>query len=558
MCALEILSYLAANWISKLAVFLSIQWSCHRANGDDGDDGTGSQPELRLTLSPRQLPEIHSSQTISSSANMVNPIPPKYVLASLVASLSGLANGLDTGCIGGIIHMPQFTATVGKLSATMLGFTVSLIMLAGVLPSIFAGHVADRFGRIRTTMFGSWLYTAAMVLEGSATGLPQFLAGRVLAGIGQAFSLGNASVYVCEIAPARSRGTLSSMPQLLACAGVCWGYFLCYSSSSLEGSIAWRLGFIAQTINSASLFFLCFLLPESPRWLLLMDRRADAIRPLERLQFSMVEAERDFLSATDTRPTLTLWQSYVLIFRRHYRARTILGLFVLGMVQLSGIDGVIYVSRTSSHLCEDLANLGPVRTHPLRAGRPRLEHGRLPCLRHLLNTHPRRHDPRPPNGRQMGPQDICHQRRHRPRRVHATHRVPLRRRRRTPQRRHALGRHRRRLRLWHDLLRYVGYRRQDIRQRDTAVTHAWRGELSRHGAQLLRQLAGGDADAYLARVLCSRAVRAVAAGCRAARGRRSEGEVRRAEGTELERIDSQGVRPGGAALTATGAQTDIS
>ena len=275
---------------------------------------------------------------------MVNPVPPKYVLASVIASLSGLANGLDTGCIGGIIHMHQFSATVGKLSPTMLGFTVSLIMLAGVLPSMFAGHVADRFGRIKIIMFGSGVYTIGMILEGSATGLPPFLFGRVLAGFGQAFSLGNASVYICEIAPARSRGMLSSMPQLMACAGVCWGYFLCYSSSSLEGSISWRLGFVAQAINSASLFFLCFLLPESPRWLLLNDRRDDAVRSLERLQFSMVEAERDFLSATDSRPTLTLWQSYVLIFRRNYRARTILGLFVLGMVQLSGIDGVIYVS----------------------------------------------------------------------------------------------------------------------------------------------------------------------------------------------------------------------
>ncbi|KAH6688414.1 general substrate transporter [Plectosphaerella plurivora] len=273
---------------------------------------------------------------------MVNPVPPKYVQASAIASLSGLANGLDTGCIGGIIHMPQFTATVGELSATMLGFTVSLIMLAGVLPSIFAGHVADRFGRVKTVMFGSGVYTIGMILEGTATGLPQFLVGRVLAGMAQAFSLGNASVYICEIAPARSRGMLSSMPQLMACAGVCWGYFLCYTSISLEGSMAWRLGFIAQTLNSASLFFLCFMLPESPRWLLVSDRRADAIRSLERLQFSMAEAERDFLSATDSRPTLSLWQSYVLIFRRNYRARTILGLFVLGMVQLSGIDGVIY------------------------------------------------------------------------------------------------------------------------------------------------------------------------------------------------------------------------
>jgi len=37
-------------------------------------------------------------------------------------------------------------------------------------------------------------------------------------------------------------------------------------------------------------------------------------------------------------------KAIVTIFRRQYRAKTILALFVLGMVQLSGIDGVLYVS----------------------------------------------------------------------------------------------------------------------------------------------------------------------------------------------------------------------
>ncbi|KAJ3542017.1 hypothetical protein NM208_g4325 [Fusarium decemcellulare] len=274
---------------------------------------------------------------------MVNLKPPKYVLASVAASLGGLANGLDTGCIGGIINMPQFKESVGHLSAFMLGFTVSLIMLTGVIPSVFAGHLADRFGRLKIIQAGSLAFIVGLILQGSATSIAQFSTGRAITGLGQGLFLGNISVYICEIAPATSRGMLSSMPQFMATAGVCWGYFLCYGSAKIASSMAWRLGFIFQGINATSLTLLCFLLPESPRWLLLHGRRPEALRALHRLQFSMVEAERDFLAAsTEQRPSLSLWQGFILLFRRGYRARTILALFLLGMVQLSGIDGVVY------------------------------------------------------------------------------------------------------------------------------------------------------------------------------------------------------------------------
>ncbi|KAF4985607.1 hypothetical protein FDECE_16444 [Fusarium decemcellulare] len=274
---------------------------------------------------------------------MVNLKPPKYVLASVAASLGGLANGFDTGCIGGIINMPQFKKSVGHLSAFMLGFTVSLIMLTGVIPSVFAGHLADRFGRLKIIQAGSLAFIVGLILQGSATSIVQFSTGRAIAGLGQGLFLGNISVYICEIAPATSRGMLSSMPQFMATAGVCWGYFLCYGSAKIASSMAWRLGFICQGINATSLTLLCFLLPKSPRWLLLHGRRPEALRALHRLQFSMVEAERDFLAAsTEQRPSLSPWQSFILLFRRGYRARTILALFLLGMVQLSGIDGVVY------------------------------------------------------------------------------------------------------------------------------------------------------------------------------------------------------------------------
>lgn len=40
----------------------------------------------------------------------------------------------------------------------------------------------------------------------------------------------------------------------------------------------------------------------------------------------------------------SVWQGLSTVFRPQYRTRTVLGLFMLEMIQLSGIDGGLYVS----------------------------------------------------------------------------------------------------------------------------------------------------------------------------------------------------------------------
>ena len=257
-------------------------------------------------------------------------------------------NGYDTGSIGAVISMPQFEATIGALSPTLVGFTVSVIMLAGAVPSVFAGWLADHYGRLQIILLGSVLFCVGALLQGTAYGLAQFLLGRTVAGLGEGVYLSNMAVYISEISPTKSRGVLSGLPQFMATAGVCLGYFTCYGSVYLrESSMAWRLPFIMMVVMSVVLIGWCARLPESPRWSMSRGDQPAALDALRRLDFSMVEAEKNFMSAgavAEQRVSLTLWQSLAILFRRGYRARTILALFVLGMVQLCGIDGVLYVS----------------------------------------------------------------------------------------------------------------------------------------------------------------------------------------------------------------------
>ena len=124
---------------------------------------------------------------------------PKYLLASVLISNGGLLNGLDTGSIGAITNMAQFAESIGELSPFLLGFTVSLIMLTGSVPSIMAGHLADKFGRLKTILLGAILFGIGVILQGAAGTLAQFLVGRAVAGLGEGVYLTNVSVYITEI-----------------------------------------------------------------------------------------------------------------------------------------------------------------------------------------------------------------------------------------------------------------------------------------------------------------------------------------------------------------------
>jgi hypothetical protein len=126
--------------------------------------------------------------------------------------------------------------------------------------------------------------------------------------------------------------------------GICAGYFTCFGSVRIASSLSWRTPYIIQAVLGAMLASFCMYMPSSPRWLLHKGRREEALHSLERLNIEKEEAEKDILAPVSpvTQPKTGI-KGYLEIFEKEYRGRTLLGLFMLGVLQLSGIDGVLYV-----------------------------------------------------------------------------------------------------------------------------------------------------------------------------------------------------------------------
>jgi hypothetical protein len=180
--------------------------------------------------------------------------------------------------------------------------------------------------------------------------------------------------YICEISPPSKRGPLTSGPQLLITLGLVVGFFTCYGTSNINSSLSWRLPFIflsglAFTFSAAALLW---LIP-SPRWLSLHGRTAEAAETWDFLGVSHADREKleiaeeeeeqrvsveieepvrpagspsdkDKEAQVTTRPVESHHKGgFWALFARDVRARSIFAIFLMGMQQLSGIDGVLYV-----------------------------------------------------------------------------------------------------------------------------------------------------------------------------------------------------------------------
>lgn len=164
------------------------------------------------------------------------------------------------------------------------------------------------------------------------------------------------------------------MVQLFITLGLVLGFFICYATVRIPSSLSWRLPLalqagIAFVLVVASYFYL----PQSPRWLAYKGRRVEASVAWDRLGVSDAEREKDLLQNPDSAIAATSRHSpsrprevgksslrqrvrgdvnvLTAVFRKGARKPMLLGVFLMTMQQLSGIDGVIYV--------------GPARLFPL-------------------------------------------------------------------------------------------------------------------------------------------------------------------------------------------------
>lgn len=258
------------------------------------------------------------------------------LLVSIVAALGGLLFGFDTAIISGAI--PYITSYF-SLDEYWLGWAVGAVLIGCAAGAMVAGKLADQYGRRYTLIVCSILFAISGIGAGLSTSLFMFIIFRLIGGIGVGAAAMVSPMYIAEMAPASWRGRLVACYQLAIVFGILIAYFSNYIFDGM-GADNWRWMFASQAAPALLFFLMLFLVPETPRWLIMQGRREEAIGVLNKVSAAgLVEAEVELISKSfgaDNRATLKQ------LFSSNYRQVLFVGILVAVFQQVTGINSIIY------------------------------------------------------------------------------------------------------------------------------------------------------------------------------------------------------------------------
>jgi len=257
------------------------------------------------------------------------------VFTCVLAALAGLMFGLDIGVISGAT---QFIQKEFMVSDHVIEWIVSSMMLGAAIGALGAGWMSATLGRKRSLLLAAVLFVAGSLLCGGAWSPESLIVARVILGLAIGVATFTAPLYLAEVAPENIRGAMISLYQLMITTGILVA-FLSDTAFSYSGNWRWMLGIIAAP---GILFLLgLFLLPESPRWLMMRGRKQTAIEVLSKLRGDADHVTREVADIEEQLKTPQRgW--HLFLENRNFRRSVGLGVLLQVVQQLTGINVVMY------------------------------------------------------------------------------------------------------------------------------------------------------------------------------------------------------------------------
>ena len=231
---------------------------------------------------------------------------------TLVATLGGLLFGYDTAVISGAEKsIEAYLIRPLSLNSLIHGATVSSALIGCIIGGVISGVFSNRFGRRKTLLIAAVLFFVSAL----GSGFPEFIFFskghpsigllltfnfyRIIGGVGVGLASAVSPMYISEIAPADIRGRLVSFNQFAIIFGMLVVYFVNWGiafGQSIDwiNDVGWRYMFASEAIPAALFGMLLFLVPETPRYLVLSNRDEKARSVLSRINADKLRAEAIF------------------------------------------------------------------------------------------------------------------------------------------------------------------------------------------------------------------------------------------------------------------------
>ncbi|KAG9447087.1 hypothetical protein H6P81_013215 [Aristolochia fimbriata] len=273
----------------------------------------------------------------------------RYVLGlTLTAGIGGLLFGYDTGVISGALLYIRDEFKVVDDSKFLQETIVSMALVGAIIGAAAGGWLNDVYGRKKATLCADLVFAVGAIVMAIAPD-PYFLIfGRLLVGLGVGVASVTAPVYIAEASPSEIRGGLVSTNVLMITGGQFLSYLVNLGFTEVPGTWRWMLG--VSGLPAVIQFSLMLCLPESPRWLYLKHKQAEAVAVLEKIYDSdRLEEELDQLSIISEEEchSTKFSERYLEVFKsKEIRLAFLAGAGLQAFQQFTGINTVMYYSPT--------------------------------------------------------------------------------------------------------------------------------------------------------------------------------------------------------------------
>jgi MFS family permease len=250
----------------------------------------------------------------------------------IALGITWMLDGLEVTIVGALGSVLQEPETLG-LSATQVGLSATVYIAGAILGALLFGHLADRHGRKRLFLITLALYVLATSATGLSNGFGMFAICRFFTGMGIGGEYAAINSAIDELIPARVRGFADLAINGSYWLGTALGAVL--SSILLDPKVlghayGWRAAFGLGAVLALAILLVRRYVPESPRWLMVRGRHAEAqaiVADIE-VQCGACEGQRARTIRIVNDQAVTLFTVARVLFREH-RSRSLYGLVLM-------------------------------------------------------------------------------------------------------------------------------------------------------------------------------------------------------------------------------------
>lgn len=274
-------------------------------------------------------------------------VPPAVYIFAGCAALNSVNLGYDVG-INAAIGPPLQDDPALALSDEQLELFIGSLDFFAIFGAFFASAISDKIGRRRAFAVAAVGFDIGIAILVFSNSYGVLMLGRFFLGLGVGFGMAVDPMYIAEISPAHCRGRLVTWSELGINVGIVLGYLAGYCLAGLPSGADWRCMLAIGGIMPVAMCLLVkFMMPESPRWLVLKNRLDEAadvlgqISPPGSKTAEIVDEIRISLAEEACANAKVRWRD-LLFPTPAVKQMLLVGVGVATSQQLCGIDAIQY------------------------------------------------------------------------------------------------------------------------------------------------------------------------------------------------------------------------